>query len=179
MFILCCTTLCISHYLDTFLTDLVWPGLFYKEPCNYLSDGFFSSQSSRYHKSQIVRARGMKLLENIHPAPCVPCHLPCVICHMSGSCVRCHVLKLNFFLFFLLFFLSFFGQSTGASWLRVCYQLGLPCLVKSTPGKLLLPSFSPSSCQCSAGEQSSWLPSPASSLHERGVIANPGYLTTC
>ena len=122
----------------------------------------------------------------------VTCQVSCVRCHESGvrcqvSCVRCHVSGVmwqvpcvKLLLFFSSFsFLSFCGQSGGDSWQRVCYQRGLPCLVKSPPGKLLLPSFSPSSCQCSAGEQSSWLPSPAPSLHEGVLIANPGYLPTC
>ena len=48
----------------------------------------------------------------------VTCHMSCVTFHMS--CVTCH-----FFYFF------FFGQSGEAFWWRVCYQRGLPCLVKS------------------------------------------------
>ena len=46
---------------------------------------------------------------------CLPptiCHMSCVTCHVSG--VRCQVSQ---------FFSSFFGQSGGAIWWRVCYQL--------------------------------------------------------
>ena len=50
------------------------------------------------------------------------CHTSGVTCQMSGvrcqvACVRCHN--------FISIFFSFFGQSGGASRLRVCYQGGL------------------------------------------------------
>ena len=40
------------------------------------------------------RARELKFWENVHPPPCVPCHVSHVTCHMSGitcymSCVMC------------------------------------------------------------------------------------------
>ena len=64
----------------------------------------FSSQSSKHHNSQAVRARDLKLWENTN-------HPPCVMCHMSH--VMCNV----------------YIQSGGASWWKVFYQRGLPRLV--------------------------------------------------
>ena len=46
------------------------------------------------------------------------CHMSPVTCHMSR--VTCHI--------FLFFYTTFFFNG-GASWLRVCYQQGLPRLV--------------------------------------------------
>ena len=43
------------------------------------------------------------------------CHMTHVMRHMSLA-------------------MSFFGQSGGASWLRVCYQRGLPCLAFGQSG---------------------------------------------
>ena len=55
-------------------------------------------------------------------SPPTTCHMSHFMCHVSGvmclvSCVTCQV-SIKFF----------FKQSCGASWWRVCYQLGLACL---------------------------------------------------
>ena len=44
--------------------------------------------------SQAVRARELKFWENVHPTPCVTCHISHVRCQVTGdrchmSCVRC------------------------------------------------------------------------------------------
>ena len=56
--------------------------------------------------------------------PHVTCQVSHVTCHVSH--VTCHILRVicPIFCIFL-----FFGQSSRASWLRVCYQRGLPRLV--------------------------------------------------
>ena len=54
-------------------------------------------------------------LGKVHLTPPLNCHMSCVTCHVS--CVTCHMSHLIFFL-----------QSGVASWWRVCYQWGLPCL---------------------------------------------------
>ena len=66
----------------------------------------FHSESSRHCLSQTIRAVELKFWENVHPPPCVTCHVSHVTCHVS--CVT---------------------QSVGASRWRVCYQRGLPRLV--------------------------------------------------
>ena len=45
----------------------------------------FSFKSSKYHKSQTLRARNLKFWGNIHPHNMShgTCHVSCVICHMS------------------------------------------------------------------------------------------------
>ena len=68
--------------------------------------------SSRYCLSPNRKSWGAGK-KNIHPPPCVTCHM---------SCVRCHMACVTFFLPFL--------QSDGASRFNVCYQLGLPLPVK-------------------------------------------------
>ena len=91
----------------------------------------FSSQSSKHHNSQTIRARDLKFWHNDHHPLCVLCHMSCVMCHVSHvtchmSHVACHVsfvtttkkMKKN-------------GQSGGASRSRVCYERGLPRLVFS------------------------------------------------
>ena len=70
----------------------------------------FSSKSSKHHYTQTVRARNLKLWENIHPN-----YVSYFMCHVSV--VRCQA---HFFR----------GGSGGASRWSVCYQCGLPCLVK-------------------------------------------------
>ena len=59
----------------------------------------FFSQSSRHHKLQTVRARERTFWADVHPLPCVTCHMSgvtskvlCVRCQVSGACVMCHVL---------------------------------------------------------------------------------------
>ena len=76
----------------------------------------FSSESSRHFTSQTVNAREMKFWENVHSPPSVTCHMSGVSCQVP--CVRRPVSQF------------LFGQSGGASRWRVCYQLGLPRLVK-------------------------------------------------
>ena len=56
---------------------------------NWLSHSSFSSRSSKHYNSQTVRARELKFWENIHPTPCVMCHVSCVMCHMLF--VTCHL----------------------------------------------------------------------------------------
>ena len=105
----------------------------------------FSSKSSMHHNSQTVRARELKFWENVHPTPCVMCHVSCVMCHVS--CVTCHVShvtchlssvtchmsnkNLQIFNFFVSFFFCLKKKllSGGARRWRVCYQRGLPRLV--------------------------------------------------
>ena len=63
---------------------------------NSLSPWVFSSQSSRYHKSQTIRVRKLKFWENVHPLQHVTCHVSHVTCCMSDfmwhmSCVTCHI----------------------------------------------------------------------------------------
>ena len=67
-----------------------------------LTDWFFSSQSSRHHKSQTVRARELKFWENVgpHHVSHVTCHVSYVRCQVS--CVRCQVagVRCDIFSFF-------------------------------------------------------------------------------
>ena len=49
----------------------------------------FLEISSRHCQSQTGRARDLKFLENVHPPPCITCHMSHAICHMSQ--VTCHV----------------------------------------------------------------------------------------
>ena len=95
----------------------------------------FSSQSSQNHKSQTVRDRKLTFWENVHPPPCVICHVSHVMyqvsgvmCQVSGvtchvSCVTCNVSRVTCQM-------SFFWQNGGACRGRVCYQWGLPRLFK-------------------------------------------------
>ena len=94
-------TICQSCTL--YLTDLVYPGLFYKHLCHWLTDWLtdsaFSSKPSNHPYTQTARARELKFWENGHPPPRVTCHLSGVRCHVSG--VTCHVSPVTFyFLFF-------------------------------------------------------------------------------
>ena len=59
-----------------FLTDPVWPGLFYKHLRHWLIKSSFSSQSSKHHNFQTVRASDLKFWHNVH-------HPLCVICRVS------------------------------------------------------------------------------------------------
>ena len=56
--------------LMTYLTDPVYPGLFYKKArhllIHSLIESSFSSQSSGHHKSQTNRARKLNFFENVH-----------------------------------------------------------------------------------------------------------------
>ena len=78
-----------------------------------------------------------------HQVSCVKCHVSPLTCQVSHfmcdlSRVTCHMyfflFKTCFLLFFFFFFFFFFynAQSGGASWWRVCYQRGFPCLVLTT-----------------------------------------------
>ena len=67
----------------------------YIQQTNWFIDSSFSSQSSRHHKSQIIRARELKCWEIVNPPLCVTCHMSHVMCHMSSvrwqvSGVKCH-----------------------------------------------------------------------------------------
>ena len=52
-------------------------------PPDWLGMWPFSSQSSKHHNSQTVRARELKFWENAHPPPHVTCHVSRVTCRMS------------------------------------------------------------------------------------------------
>ena len=41
----------------------------------WLGDWLFSSKSSKPHNSQTVTARELKFWDNVHPIPCVMCHM--------------------------------------------------------------------------------------------------------
>ena len=62
----------------------------------------FSSQSSKHHYSQAIRARELKFWENIHPPPHVTCNLSLVTCHVSN--VICHVSHVTCHMFFFVCF---------------------------------------------------------------------------
>ena len=49
----------------------------------------FSSQSSKQCLFQTVSARELKFWDNVHPPPCVTCHMSRVPCHVSR--VTCNV----------------------------------------------------------------------------------------
>ena len=80
----------------------------------------FSSQSSRHHKSQTIRARERKAYKKKSP-------MSGVRCQVSG--VRYHVSHFFLLIIIFFFFSPFFGQSGEGIWWRVCYHWGLPCLV--------------------------------------------------
>ena len=102
----------------------------------WVSQSSFSSRYSQHHDSQTVRARELKFWENVHPTPCVMCHLSHVTCHISP--VTCHLSPAkcpkNLYFFHTKKKIVFFnlvqknGQSGVASRWRVCYQQGLPRL---------------------------------------------------
>ena len=89
---------------------------------HWLSEWAFSSKPSNHHYTQTIRARKLKLWDNVHLPPCVICHVSNVLCHVSG--VRCHmsgvtcqvsnVKKKNL------------DKVVKLVWWRVCYQRGLP-----------------------------------------------------
>ena len=100
-----------QHVITTspVLTDLVWPGLFYKHLCDSLaSEWSFVNISTRHLHSQTVRARELTFWDKVHPPP-VTCHMSHfmwnmsrVTCHVSHvtcrmSCVTCHM---SLFIFF-------------------------------------------------------------------------------
>ena len=68
----------------------------------------FRSKSSRHGQSQAVRAKKLKFLRNVHPSPCVTCHMSHVMCHMSR--VKCRI------------FGGKGGQNCWASRWRVIFQ---------------------------------------------------------
>ena len=65
----------------------------------------------------------MKFCKSAH----TKCHMSHFTCHISH--VTCHVSHVTCIFLFLLFF----WQSAVTSGVRVCYQRGLPCLVKLHP----------------------------------------------
>ena len=121
------------HLWDT-LELKVFNRLFYKHLCHYLSQCSFSSQSSRHHKSQIVRARELNFWENVHPSPCVTCHMSHVMCYMS--CVTCHVSHvrchmsgvtchvLDFFSYFFFFFFFFYRTKWWSKLVKGLLSMG-------------------------------------------------------
>ena len=50
---------------------------------HWFSQSSFSSQSSRHHKHQTVRARELTFWDNVHHPLCVTCHLSHVTCDVS------------------------------------------------------------------------------------------------
>ena len=116
------------------ITNPLYPGLFcqnslFDQLIHSLSDSSFSSDSSEHLQSHTVRARDLKLWENVlitQPVTChvshVTCHMLYVTCHMSH--VKCHFKETKY-----IFVLIFFLQIGGASGWRVCYQQGLLRLV--------------------------------------------------
>ena len=54
-----------------------------------VSQSSFSSRYSQHHKSQTIRAKELTFWENVHPTPCVMCHLSPVTCYLSH--VACHM----------------------------------------------------------------------------------------
>ena len=143
-----CLTEAIRAREGTFLENI------HPSPCviRQVSHVMFQVSPVTYHLSLSVpnphaRARKLTYSKNVHLPPhvreCSPlttcfvshvtCHMSYVTCHMSHvtchmshvtwhmSHVMCHISILSLYLFF--------GQSGGASWWRVCYQLGLPRLV--------------------------------------------------
>ena len=80
--------------------------------------------------SQTIRARELKFLENVHPTPCVMCHMSGVMCHLSPvTCLTYFFVLHLLYIYIFFFYLKNFLQCGGASRRRVCYQWGLPCLV--------------------------------------------------
>ena len=73
---------------------------------HWVTESSFFSKTSKYHKSQTVRARDMNFWDNVHHPLFVMCHMSCVAYH-------------------------FFLQSGWTSSWRVCYRWGLPRLVCS------------------------------------------------
>ena len=95
---------------------------------NWLIESSFCSESSRHSISQTVRAGELKYLENIHPPPCVTCHMShikCVTCNMSWVMCPNNLSGVTW----KVSYVTFFFFSVGASLWRVCYQRGLPRLV--------------------------------------------------
>ena len=72
-----------------------------------MSQTSFSSQSSKHHNSQTVRARDLKFWENVHPILCIICHMSLVTCHLSP--VTYHIFIYLLLLFFIVtYFLYIF-----------------------------------------------------------------------
>ena len=64
---------------------------------SFVTASSFSSKSLKYHNSQTVKARELKLLENIHPD--TMCHVSPVKCHLSH--VLCNFCLLLFHFFYM------------------------------------------------------------------------------
>ena len=82
----------------------LWCSEYLEEKHQSVSQSSFSSQSSKHHNSQTLRARDLKFWHNDHHPLCVLCHMSCVTCHMLHvTChmlrVACHVSNVTFFLF--------------------------------------------------------------------------------
>ena len=87
--------------------------------CKFLWFKIFFLQIFKNHNSKTVFARELKFWENVHPTPCVICHMSPVTCHLP--CVTCHM----WYSICLFFYLKKM-QSDGVRWWRVCYQRDLP-----------------------------------------------------
>ena len=93
---------------------------------SFTQSGILFSKSSKYHKSQTIKARELKFWENVHPWQHVTFHVSHVTCHMLH--VTCHLSHVTCPVSHVTFF-SFYGQSGYAFWWSVCYQQGPPRLV--------------------------------------------------
>ena len=92
-------------------TVLKTGSLFIHSFIDWLSQWSFLSRYSQHHKTQTVRARELKIWENIHLTSCVMCHISPVTFHLSPvmchlSPVTCHFFftlkKIKWILFFML-----------------------------------------------------------------------------
>ena len=111
-----------EHHNILFLTDLVYPGLFYKHLCTSLihqvSLSSFVKIFSKHCLSQIVWARDLTCWENIHPNHVS--HVTFLTSHF-----KCHMTNVTFNISIVKYFYSFIGQSVGANWWRVCHHWSL------------------------------------------------------
>ena len=65
--------------------------------------------------AQTVKIRELTFWENVHPPRCVTCQVSAVNCHMTGVTFLVSAVT--------------YKKKVGASWLRICYQWDLLCLV--------------------------------------------------
>ena len=77
-----------------------------------VSQWSFSSEPSKHHYNQTVRARKLKILENVNPPPLVTFHVSSVTCQVSG-------------VMFIFIFHFFYKMVELVGW----GVEGLPCLV--------------------------------------------------
>ena len=62
-----------------------------------MSEWSFCSECSSHCPSQTVRAGELTFWENVHPPPCVTCHMSHVMCHMSRVTYRVSGVTCYFF----------------------------------------------------------------------------------